>query len=437
MHSAARSAAIGPSAPAATMRVNANRGSMRGLATGVADQAAIACVNLALGLYLARNATPAQFGWFGLGQSVLLLAGGVASAAVLNPMSVLTPARAPEEARALRRGCLRLDLYLALLAALLTAAFASLWSGPGTTGASRLPFVFALSFAVPGWLLFDFSRRRAYLADMPGAARPNAAAVLLCVTLGGLALVHLLQPGALHAVCMALFGAAACAAALAAIPAGDWRAQRGEAWRAWALVRGGAMWSLIAMLFTWAHTFCYAWVLAAWEGPAAVATANAARMVVMPPMMVVTGATLALLPRLARDHAAGLRSAAEHYALRLYGTAFAAVILYVALVWSVRGSLLPAVLGPSYAHLDAPLLAWGLVLIVMVPRCALTALVQSRGRFRDFMLASAVASLIGVAAAVLGVQRFGIFAAIAAVGIAELVLAALLVPALRRGDGSP
>lgn len=171
----------------------------------VVDQGLTSLAGLVANLLLARWLVPEAYGAFAIGFTALLLASSVHASLVLEPMSVLGPARHPETLRAyLRTQVTAIHPRVALPggAFLLVLGGAATSLGHGDLGSG----IIGAGIAMPALLWLWTARRSAYVLGAPGAAAAGSG-VSLGLTVAGLSLLGLVG----HAGPVAAFGTIAVA----------------------------------------------------------------------------------------------------------------------------------------------------------------------------------------------------------------------------------
>lgn len=401
----------------------------RDLFSGVAGQSLLSAASFAISLVLVRVASKEHFGLYTLGTTVMTLAAGMMNALIYTQMTVTGP-RIQAAARPVYHGAMLLAQYIVLVPVVVAGVVAILLSA-SNSGADALQtriLAPAVGIACLGYALLDFSRRLNYLTGHGPRALAYDSIYVALLALGLALLVALGESDRLYWFIFGLICLAAVACGLAALKPHElpWAAAASrvrpsltDAWR-------NGSWALAGMLVTWVQGSAYVYMLQLAMGSTAVADANAARLLMVPPLVLQTGLGIAVLPRLASSTAAGDRHAAAQLALKVFGPVLLGVLLYSALVLSLWEPLSGVMLGTEYVGLRAVVLAWAVVIGLIVIRAGLSALLQAERRFRALTLSGLAAATLVLLCTILLVREFGVVGAVMALGAGELLLVSLL-----------
>jgi O-antigen/teichoic acid export membrane protein len=162
--------------------------SLRG-GVAVMDQGLFSGGNFILNILLARWLSPVDYGAFSVAFAVFLFLAGFHNALLLEPMSVIGPARYPVHMRAFLSGQIRLHFLLTIplgsLIALSGAGLLAIGMGDGWLPRALVGSGLALPFMLFLWMV----RRMFYILQRPGAAL-LASGVYAATLLGGLWVIH-------------------------------------------------------------------------------------------------------------------------------------------------------------------------------------------------------------------------------------------------------
>ncbi len=299
------------------------------LAWAVADQGVTGVTHLAVSLALARWLTATGYGAFALAYAAFLLASGVHSAVILEPLAVVGASRYAEH----QWPYLRSVLWLHGAVAFGTTTLFLIVSGAlSRTGHAAAASMAAAGLAAPGILSFWLFRRTCYLAGRPERAAGGSllyAAVLSAAVLWLWRRQALTPPAALAAM-----GAAGviCSALSAKLPLSGRAAPARLAGAGVRRVAGAhwsyARWSLAATVAYWMANSVYVPLVGALGGLGAVAVLRAAENLTLPMNHVLTAVGLLLLPKLSEKAARSGRRSLRPVALALAGLAALAASAY-------------------------------------------------------------------------------------------------------------
>lgn len=306
-------------------------GGMRAGAWGIADQALLSVTNLAVGLILARELSPAAFGSFVIAFAVILAGCSVQVSLVTDPLLILGAMRTGPDQSRYFASLLWLQVIVSLeVAACIVIVSETMRFMTGQASPLALALTAAAAVIMPIQMQGFF---RAVLFCRLRAAAVFWNDLIYCVIRLAMMAI-LIQIGRLS-VYSALIagGAAASIAAVAAAPACRdlllSRAQRlRTTWRAhWEYGR----WLLATSAAFWLSGQAPALVASAFLSPVAAAVLKACQYFVSPLNVAFTGLDGVLAPRVSQRRAEGGDGAVAKF-LRLFSLAAAACVALYALV---------------------------------------------------------------------------------------------------------
>ncbi len=375
---------------------------LRFFSAGVIDQAVLSATNFAVGLLLLRRTDDADYGLFVLATTSLALLVGAQGAAVSGPMSVLAPKRTEAEKLVMASSLVRLLLLFWLPVAALGALVFGFGERLGLGGAAASVGL-AGAVAAVGVLMREAIRVLWMLYSLP--RQLLGFDLLFAVVYLGAALV--LSAGFRPAAPYVVLGLGA-ASAMAALLAWrhfarriGWRADAiGASFRdAWRLGR----WALAGSVITWMHSQGFYYVVTALRGVEAVSALAAARLLLMPVNLMITGVAQLLLPMGSRWlHEQGPGRLLRNLAI-LSTAVTAAAGVYFGLLWLVREWVFSVILKRDATQLDLPLLLWAGVFGLTCLRSFAMIALQALERFDRITYLAALSTTVS-----LGVGYWGI-----------------------------
>jgi O-antigen/teichoic acid export membrane protein len=401
---------------------------LRLFGSGVVDQALLSAASFAVGLILIRYSSSADYGQYVLIQAAVLFLVTLQSAWVLGPATVLSakavPAVQADMLGSLGAGLARLRQWaLALWLAGLAAAGALGW----------LPLATAALLMAAG-LAGAMALRREYLRGVlmiHGRAETmlRADGLFVLLLLAAVAAAVLL-PGPVA-------GWASAGFALASL-AGAWHAGRaldraGALTRQdrqpyWQQIRPLATWATVGAAIYWVLGQGYNYVLALKLDATAVASVNAARLLLMPTYLLTMGVKSLLLPMCVR----WLDEGGFDFVLRQIGKFVLAIalldLIYFAVLMATHEWLVAKVLRKTLADQGFMLSMWFLLSLINLVRDLYLSALLARERFRD------TAGLVALTAALTlltmwpAIGRLGMSGALVGLAVGETVF---LLGALR------
>ena len=396
------------------------------------DQGLLSALNLALGLVLIRLATKEHYGLYAQLYVAGIFTATLLESLVTGPLTTLAPGLDDERRRALLG---HLDRYQRRLAAALAAASGVVTAVVvGWLQLDAHPVLLGIAFSIYVWAgaLREFGRSVGFIEGRARAVlrMDGWYAVAVAVGIGALAAAGAMS---LPAVMLVLGLANLAALSLRPLDGGDGRLGHREAIAAvWA--RG--KWALPGALMAWLTNYSYLYLAALWLGLDASADLNASRLLLMPLSLCVLAWS-----RVARPHMTRLLKQREMRALDRYTLLSVAgvellSVVYGALLWALLPWLETHVLGAKYAGLEPLVLAWTVYFALYGARSIGSSLLTSGDRYRMLLVSGAMCLVVVLVATSYAVPRWGVWGAVAALALVELLdlllIWAVLLPSARR-----
>lgn len=406
----------------------------KALSLSILNQVVSSGTNFALGVYLVRVLSPAEFGLYGIGFAICLFYSGIGNALLLTQMVVHTPDRSQED-----RLPYAARMFMAtVLFCLLTLVIAGLLFGLINFFSGSLVQFAGLGLGVTGasiaYLLKDFFVRHAYTARKEAwALAVNIAAAI--GLLGFLLLKHqagtaLTSGTALWLYALGNLTGAVAGVLLMRLPLASMQFSRivediREAWI-------GGRWAISGVSIIWAQSQAYMYVTALFAGPAGVGYANAARLLVTPVIVLVPAISQVAMPRLAELRAANLPAMRRAGGLFTIGLIFLGII-YSATLLGLLDAIAPVLLGSQYEDIAPLVVAWCLVMLFQLGRSGTVAILQVLKQFRPIALVNSVTAAITVFSCLILIRSIGVQGAILGVAFGELIFSAWLFKLTYKG----
>lgn len=393
----------------------------------VADQALLSAVNFAIGMYFVHFSTKDEYGLYAISYGIITLMISFAGALIMTPMTV-SYADKPKEQRESYCASMLMGQYgiflpaIGLVLLIITFLYRASVLQLDTT---RLATV--IGIAAVGGMLWEFSRRYYYLRLKPGTVLrwDICYASLMAIGLAGAVYSNLKD---MHWWIFVLYGLATTGTGLWALSESELARPSGlyQVWESISESWRHGRWTLSGVLVTWVQNQSFIYFLAVFADLSSVADANAARLLLAPLMLVNSGVTNVLLPRLVLLRSEERYTEAEQMAQRLMWMIAGIFVVYTAIVVMAEGRLTGLVLGNAYTGLESFILAWGVVNLLTALRGNVSVLLQVFKAFRIITLAN-----IGSAVAVVLItwplmHYYGVLGSIAAVALGEIILVILL-----------
>ena len=397
------------------------------------EQALWSVLNLGVNLLLIRLAAPAEYGTFAFWANVGFVLTSIQNALTVCHLQVLAPS---DPLDAPRLGVERIMhgvtiAYMAVVALAALATTSLLRNGGSPLGAT------AAALFLPAFVLQQYIRALAFTRDRPFVAAMQTAMVLVsAVALLGVAFLAraMTAERILLSLGLSYAGVGIVGAVLATR-----RQWAGMEWRTLAkfgdYVRQSA-WVFLGVTSTELLTRFYAFVVAGWYGPIALASLAATQQLLRPIPLLASSWSLVARTDLARRREAGdWGGIARITGMTAIGGAVvaAAWALVIFAGWSLISRHL---FGGKYADDGWMVLLWGVAAAIGFGQQVVSAALQALRAFKPLALANAAASVVAAGAILAIMQVAGYRGAImgTAVGqMMELVVMAVLLGGMLRG----
>ena len=383
-------------------------------------QALTSAANFAVGLVLIRRTLDAQYGYYVLATTALLLLASL-QGAYLGPALIIRLTRYDLAGRRdLIGGMLREQQRLIpVVGGVAAAASLVLWSF-GLIELQLVALVCTTILAAMAVLYREFFRM-----VLLAFRRPHDVlrADLLYVTLlvSG-ALLATLSPLPAATAVLTLGIAAACGGVL--LRRALWRHEGWEIKGAPGILREFAsvgLWSVFGCGVHWAFSQGYTYVVAGTLDVQAVAAIAATRLLLMPVNLLSQGISQMMLPTASQwlnDHSA--RRVFRRLLLFCAAAALAS-IGYCVVMWLMRDWIFSHVLKKQIEHRDALLLLWCVIFVLMVLRDQMGHLLLARVRMQLMSTMTLFCALLSLAISYVAMLRFGVAGALVGVLVGELL----------------
>ena len=392
----------------------------------VADQALQSLINLLSNILIIRFASKMEYGIYGIGFASLLLMMGLSHALIGLQMTVIAPDK-PEEERRAYFGSMFVAMA-ALVGLLVTLALlGTVLAGKWIPGEYRsLTMVVAL--AAPGFLVMQFMRQSHYFFNMAGRVLLFDT-VFFILYFGGLISLIYFKVKDFHLWALALNGGIALVIGLAAVllsarltiiqsASSAWESLK-EAWES-------GSWAVLGSFMTILQTQGYVYLLAMLVGATAVAEMNAARLFLSPLMVMSTGFSRVMIPRMALLKSDGKLDQAVKLAFKVLMVLGGMLVVYmvvVALGWSWIAQFMA---NKGYQNLWMLVMLWGVYFAANAMVNTPSELLQIFRQFRLLTLTGIGTSILVVLGSIPAITAYGIIGAIVVLIIGELGLATVL-----------
>lgn len=404
-----------------------NNAAFRILGTAVVDQAMLSAANFLVGVMLVRYAGDADYGYFVLAQSAILLLTGAQGSWINGPLAVIAPKKSEAERRhmvgaveAMQSKVLRWLTAFALLVPAVGYAMDLLTPEAAMAVAATI---------LACWAALLREYRRAVL-QLYG--RPHLVLVAdLLYVLGLTATAGLAAAGAeprmVFAVLSLAVGGALGGKLADYFVAKDPGWQPGEAGPVFRELRRLGNWAMAGSVIYWTFGQGFNYVVAAQLGVTAVAALNAARLLMQPTFVLTMGVKQALLPMASRWlHELGLSALLK----RLTAVVLVLTLLngiYFALIWGLLDWLTNDFLRKTIPDRDMLVLLWGAYSMVNMVRDMYLSSMLALERFRILTWLTALTAVVALVVMWPALHHFGLRGAIYGLMAGEVTYLVLML----------
>ena len=385
---------------------------MKQFSTTVIDQVALSAANFMIGFLLIRRTSDFDYGMYVLVQSAITLFISAQAAWLSGPLAVTAPAKTPA-LRNLMIGAIDRSLtrFLRRLAA---AALVVPVIGYLVHFWTALEALVVALGVIACWTALQREYLRGVLLIY---ARPNVmlrADVLYVVVVlaGALVAAYGPKPAVVFAVtaliAAALTGQMFARRSLRADPG----FARGDAAPFWREMRPLAVWATVGSMTYWIYNQSYNYFLASRIDLTAVADVNAARLLLMPTIVLTVGIKTLLVPTAAGWLA---ESSIGRLIRRLmwFATGVAALdLVYCAAVWIFRDWLTHDVMHKTIGDRDRLLILWAILSFIALYRDLLQTGLFALRRFKSLAAVTATSAVVSLTIMWFGLKHWGAAAAL-------------------------
>lgn len=326
-----------------------------------ADQALLSALSFAVSVLLIKSTPKSEYGYYSIAVAISLLLLSVQNAVVNTPLAVLLVTKNDDDKQQYVSSlCYGQFLFVlpAVCLALSSIAMMQYW-GFDTT---QVSIAAALTSAVVGLLFREFLRSYLFAEGTPVQVL-KLDVLYVAIFTGSLALSYFFWEISVAAVFVQMGASALFVALLFSrnldyrIPLASVKKSYRENWRF-------GRWSLLGVFITHAQNYSYLYLLGAILGSVAVADVSAARLLLMPMMLVQVG-----WGKIAIPHGSRLREEGQiqrFFREQILSSLFFLVVvaIYVVLLLVFSGVLQDYLLSEKYSNSFRYVVTWGAIFVV-------------------------------------------------------------------------
>jgi len=408
-----------------------NRGSSirRAISLSILNQGLSSAANFIFGLYLVRTLVPVEFGIYGIGFAISLFVAGIGNSIFLTQMVVNYGDRIVNERREylcrMFAGLLTACVLVSLVTCLTLIVAVNLFE----FNESNITLCLGTLIASVGFLLKDFFVRQAYTEQNEG----NALLVNIAVAFSILVLCfwqHLTSPAVNAAYALSIYGISNLIGSIlglararfktASLVFSKIKADVNEAWF------GGGGWYLLVTIANAIQTQAHTIVGAVLLGPLGVATMNAARLLLTPPLVLLPALNQVFLPRMVeRKKLEGdnISTTGLQITFLLVGL----TLLYIAILFPMMDWLFEFVIKSDYKDLNISTYGWFVAVLFIAVRSGFALENHAKKEFKKFFYATLVAGFASVVASWIFIFYLGAVGGPLGLALGEFVLVFIII----------
>jgi O-antigen/teichoic acid export membrane protein len=398
----------------------------------VIDQGMISVSNLGIGLFLINFSSKEQYGVYGIGFTIILLAVGIMNALITCQMTVNLPQKEAEDKS---KYCYSMLLVQSLILVPSWLLFQLIVSGIyffEIISEDLLIFMSVTGFSVLASVFHAFLR--SYYYTVLRSVRVMQIDIINTVVIfSGLTLAFLLKQDFLHIWAIGAYGFGALIAGAVGLILANISQRVGinlivdalkEAW-----VHG--RWALGGVVVTWLQSQGYVALLTVLSTAESIAEANAAKLFLAPASLISTGLSSVFVPRLAM-----LRGESKHKELKqVAGKMLLLIVSIICLItfgaYAIKDQIIIMFFSKEYADIGSLVLLWGVVFVIQAIRSNASIVLIAYKKFRVITLCNTTTALLTILFGAFLIKAYGMSGSIISLASGELVLAIMLWFAFR------
>lgn len=377
---------------------------MRIFGSSVADQAMLSGANLLIGLILIRYASDTQYGYYVLAFNAMMLATTLQGTFINTPLVAMLPTM-DDRTRSQWLGSLLHDQRRwAAGAAVVSVIAVGAALATGALPAEAGPVSFSAIVLILAALYREYYRGTLIMLRRPHPVLAADAVYVVGLIAGGL-LAAQAHPAATVALLSAAVSAVIGGTLLRRVLGDtiDHRAARG---RLRDIARTG-VWAAAGGVIYWLFNQGYSFLTVVTLDVNAVAAVAAARLLLMPVNLLVTGVQKQLMPMASGWlHEHGARKTLQRLSAFSLALGLAAGV-YVAIAWVLRDWIFVDLMHKDFAQRDTLLALWSGIFLIMALREPAMLVSVMRQRFRILAATAGACSVFALATSYLCMQAYG------------------------------
>lgn len=387
-------------------------GLLRQFSTTVIDQVVISGANFIVGLLLIRQTSSTDYALFVLVQSAITLLISGQMAWLSSPLAVLAPTKTPAIRRLMigavdlsQRRFLRRAAGVAFLVPVV-GYFTHLWNVVET-------FAVALGI-VACWaaLQREYLRGVLLIYRRPEEMLRSDVTYVVVLLIGACIAAYAATPAALWAIAALIISAIAGEQGMRRSLNREPGFATGDAAAFWTEMRPLATWATVGAMTYWMYNQSYNYVLASRIDLAAVADVNAARLLLMPTIVLTVGVKTLLVP----TAAAWLAESNVGRLIRrllLFACGIAVIdVVYFIVLWVFRDWLTHDLMHKTIANRDLLLMLWAILSLIALFRDLLQTGVFALRKFKSLAGVTALSAAVSLTIMWFGIKTWGAAAAL-------------------------
>ena len=400
---------------------NASLGWRAGIAS--ADQALISGMSFLISILLLKTVSKEEYGYYSVALPVSLLLVALQYAVVNTPLNVLLASKMGDERQGYVSSLCFGQFLVILPAAGLGFAVFTIFRFPGLDPTVNA-IAASLCAAAVGLLSREFLRSYLF-AEEDSLAVLKMDALYVGLSVCGIAVLHLLS-GVRTATVFLVLGACALSAALPFGRGRGWSFPPPSVSKSYRENWKFGKWSLLGVCVSHAQSYSYLYLLGILSGSVAVADVSAARLLLMPMMLLQVGWGKIAVPHGSRLREEGRIHLFFKQQVRASIVFILLVAVYVGLLMFFSEPLKGILLSDKYANSMKYILAWGVVFAVGFLAVNANYGLQVLMEFNVIAQWSFFVMLVTVGSSYFLIRAYGIGGGLAAMILGETLMAIVL-----------
>jgi O-antigen/teichoic acid export membrane protein len=392
----------------------------------VSDQALLSLINLLSNVFIIRLSTKSEFGIYSVGFASIILFSGLTHALITLQMTLIAPEK-PEAERNVYFGSMFI-VMVGVVSVFIFVALLGVFISADIMPSDYRSLIIVVVVSVPGVITMQFMRQYYYFFSLAHRILLFDLSFFLTYFICLLLLAYF-EVSSIHLWALIINGAVAFVLGLTALLSSvqvDIKKSFGLARRSFKEAWKSGAWAVLGSLLSVLQTQGYIYLLLFLRGASSVAEMNAARLFLSPLLVMSTGFSRVMIPKMAMLKAEGNINQAVKLAIKVMLLLIVALLFYLGFIVFSWDWLAGYMEGKGYEYLGVLVAMWGVYFVGSVMANTPSELLQIFREFRLLTLSGMVMSAFVLVGSIPAIIYLGVFGAIFTLIIGEIGMAALL-----------